>query len=276
LSQAYAEVIGDPIAHSKSPLIHRFWLAKLGIAADYRACHVRPDALASYFAGRRQERDWRGCNITVPHKVAAMRWVDEVDAEAQAVGAINTVVAGDRLTGHNTDVTGIREALAGVLDGSSFDDLLTGAVQVIGSGGAARAAGAAFRGSRLSFFNRSLEKAERLADEFSGGKGAAASLDQLAPPGQERCVLVNASSLGMSGNPEVPVDLARYPADTIVFDMVYAPLETGLLHAARQRGLRTIDGLAMLIGQAAAAFALFFGQPAPRQHDAELRELLTA
>ena len=293
----YAEVIGDPIAHSKSPLIHRFWLAKLRIEGDYRTCHVRADGLARYFTARRNDPAWRGCNITVPYKVSATSLLDRIDSLAHQVGAINTAIpthAG--LTGHNTDVAGIRESFASLEKMPLPPNHVATLIDVIGAGGAARAVGAAFRGGEITFYNRSLDKAVALANEFSAGSdhGFAQTLDSLrkGPPvndpafpdvrinrGEDQrysYIVINTSTMGMAGQPEVPIDLDWYPENTIVFDAVYAPLETGLLKAARDRGLRTIDGLHMLIGQAAAAFELFFGTPAPREHDAELRALLTA
>ncbi|MET0180565.1 MAG: shikimate dehydrogenase, partial [Novosphingobium sp.] len=250
----YAEVIGDPVAHSKSPLIHRFWLGKLGIDADYRTFHVRPAELAGYVARRREDAGWRGCNVTIPHKQAIVPLADRLAPEASRVGAVNTLVAtGADLIGHNTDVAGIREALAGLMHAGAERHR----IEVIGSGGAARAAAAAFPGAAITFVNRSLDKAEQLAGEVSQGSGSgrAESLAEWrAGAAPHDCTIaVNASSMGMAGQPEVPIDLRRYAPDTIVFDMVYAPLETGLLRAARQRGMRTVDGLAMLVGQAAAA-----------------------
>ena len=135
MSGLYAEVIGDPIAHSKSPLIHNFWLAKLGIDAEYRACLVKPEELADYFARRRGDAEWQGCNVTLPHKESIAALVDEVAAGVSAIGAINTVAktADGRLLGKNTDIDGIAAATAGIsLTGSE--------VVVIGAGGAARAA----------------------------------------------------------------------------------------------------------------------------------------
>lgn len=266
MKKPYAEVIGDPIAHSKSPLIHGFWLGRLGIDAEYRACHIRPEELEHYFAARRADPLWRGCNVTVPHKVAAMEWVDCLDGEALAIGAINTVTRDGGLVGHNTDIAGFLEPL-----GSRRFDCVT----VIGAGGAARAvlAGLAARGAQwISLQNRSVDKAQALLAEF-GLNGCAGSLGAAVPTAE---LLVNTSSLGMAGQPELPL-VEQYVADGgLVYDIVYAPLETRLLKAARARGQQTIDGLAMLIGQAAVAFELFFSQPAPREHDAELRELLTS
>ena len=269
--QAYAEVIGDPISHSKSPLIHNFWLGKLGIDAEYRACHVKPETLADYFAQRRGDAAWQGCNVTIPHKLAAMASVDTLSDDAQSIGALNTVTphgAGDSgsLAGYNTDCAGFLEPL-----GERQFDVVT----LIGAGGAARAvlAGLASRGARwVSLQNRNQAKAEALLADF-GLIGCVVGLGDPVRPAE---LLVNTSSLGMSGQPELPAVENGVVDGGLVYDIVYAPLETRLLKAARARGLATIDGLAMLIGQAAVAFELFFGQSAPREHDAELRALLTA
>ena len=267
MTRPYAEVIGDPIAHSKSPLIHNFWLAKLGIDAEYRKTHVRAAELADYFTRRREDAKWRGCNVTIPHKQAVVPHLDSLDARAEAVGAVNTIVAAG-LVGFNTDVAGIIEPLAEVA-------LAGREVAVIGAGGAARAAVAALQqlgAGEISLLNRTLGKAAELL-RVAGANRRALPLDA---PLDDVALVVNTSSLGMTGQAALALDLSRVADDCVVFDAVYAPLDTPLLIAARARGLRTIDGLHMLVGQAAAAFELFFGQPAPREHDAELRALLTA
>lgn len=297
MSRLYAEVIGDPITHSKSPLIHNFWLGKLGIDAEYRACHVKPWELANYFARRRGDAEWLGCNVTVPHKEAVLGFADGIDKEAQAVGALNTLVKrGGEISGYNTDVFGVREALNSVPSIPAPRNHVATLIEVIGAGGAARAAGAALHRQEITFYNRDKAKADSLADEFSHGAalGFSCGLDDLPKAkfvfdprypdvkenrGEDQrysFIIINASTLGMAALPEVPINLDCYPEDTIVFDMVYAPLETQLLSAARERGMRTVDGLKMLVAQAAAAFEKFFGQPAPREHDAELRALLTS
>ncbi|MEO6716653.1 MAG: shikimate dehydrogenase [Novosphingobium sp.] len=267
MSRPYAEVIGDPISHSKSPLIHNFWLGKLGIDAEYRHCHVKADELADYFAQRREDAAWQGCNITVPHKVAALAEVDIIGKAAKAIGAINTVTsAGGVLSGHNTDCAGFLEPLG---------DRSFNVVTVIGAGGAARAvlAGLAARGVQwVTLQNRSLDKAAALLAEFN----LTGSAKPLGADVRLAELLVNTSSLGMVGQPALPPVEQDVAPGGLVYDIVYAPLETRLLRAARERGLATIDGLSMLIGQAAAAFEKFFGQPAPRHHDAQLRKLLTS
>jgi shikimate dehydrogenase len=289
MTRPYAEVIGDPIAQSKSPLIHNFWLGKLGIDAEYRTCHVRPEELADYFTQRRGDAEWRGCNITMPHKQAVIDYVDQLDPLAERAGAANTIIRGNNgmLSGFNTDVSGVAEPLSAMPIGGYPDHIATYAY-IIGAGGAARGAIVGVENAGpfdIDIFNRTVEKAHPLAAMAGSAFGEAHPLEHLTAirnqedgPEDQRYshIIINASSMGMKGNPPVPIDLTRFYPDTIVFDMVYSPLETPLLAQARRLGLRTIDGLEMLVGQAAAAFEKFFGQPAPRQHDAELRELLTA
>lgn len=266
-ARPYAEVIGDPIAQSKSPAIHGFWLGKLGIDAEYRAAHVKPEELADYIAARRGDANWRGCNVTMPHKQAVMGLVDRLDSVAQQVGAVNTVmpVAG-KLIGDNTDVPGFAEHLLG----RTFERAL-----VIGAGGAARAVLEALRvmgvGS-VALMNRSEDKARDLLDEFGLGGEALGLGEVCAPAG----LLVNTSSLGMAGHPPLPDGLLdRVGAGGTVYDIVTTPLETELLKAAKARGFATIDGLSMLIGQADHAFRRFFGALPPREADAELRARIT-
>jgi shikimate dehydrogenase len=241
----YAEVIGDPIAHSKSPAIHGFWLETLGIEATYRATLVKD--LKGYFAARRTDPNWRGCNITAPHKQAVIPFLDE----ASPIGAVNCVIRdGDRLIGLNTDIDGVNEALAGA-------DL--GRIAVIGAGGAAKALRAA-----LGPATTIVTITRRTTDHGSLIAGAT--------------LIVNATPLGMDhAGPMPEALLAALPSaapGAIAFDMVYQPLDTMFLQAARGAGLRTVDGLTMLIGQARQAFRLFFGAEPPAEHDAELRHLL--
>ncbi|MGN6374754.1 MAG: shikimate dehydrogenase family protein [Sphingomonas sp.] len=270
MTKPYAEVIGDPIAHSKSPLIHGFWLEKLGIDAEYRRCHVTADELGDYFAARRDDPDWRGCNITIPHKQAALDLIDDRGGLRETIGAINTVARDEQgaLFGTNTDAAGFISPIADI-------DLAGQPVVVIGSGGAARAilfALARCGAGPVTMLARNPLKGAALLSHL-GLRGEVRPLDTPLPPA---ALLVNASSLGMTGQPPLDLDLAPLPKDAIVYDVVYAPLETGLLAAAEARGLETVDGLEMLVGQAALAFELFFGDAPPREHDAELRQLLIA
>jgi shikimate dehydrogenase len=266
----YAEVIGDPIAHSKSPRIHGFWLDQCGLRGSYRACHVRPDELRAYLAARSADPDWRGCNVTVPHKLAVLDHVADPGGVRGSVGAANTLFrgAGSALTATNTDIAGFWTPLADV-------DLTGQPVVVIGAGGAARAilfALAQVEVGSVTILNRNVLKASALLASF-GLKGQALPLDARVPPA---ALLVNASTLGMAGQPPLTIDLSPLPADALVYDIVYAPLVTDLIAQAEDRGLTTIDGLDMLVGQAAVAFELFFGVAAPRDHDDALRALLVA
>jgi len=266
----YAEVIGDPIVQSKSPVIHGFWLKALGIEAAYRKTHVTADELATFIANRRDDPAWRGCNITVPHKIAALELVEDRGDVRGTIGAINTIIRADDgvLVGTNTDAAGFYAPLADI-------DLTGQPVTVVGTGGAARAV--LFALSRMAtgpvtILARNPLKAAALLAAF-GLKGNALPIPAAAPPG---ALLVNTTTLGMIGQPPLDLDLGALPADAIVYDIVYAPLETPLLKAARARDLDTIDGLEMLVGQAAVAFELFFGQAPPRDRDEELRAVLTA
>lgn len=266
----YAEVIGDPVAHTRSPAIHGFWLAALGIDADYRATHVMPDRLGTYFADRRDDPSWRGCNITVPHKLAALDHVADPGGVRGTIGAINTVIRGEDGVpfGTNTDAGGFYAPL-------SDHDLAGAHIAVVGAGGAARAvlfALAKMDVARVTILNRSPLKAGALLAAF-GLRGDAVPLDAPLPPVD---LLVNTSVLGMRGQPPFAPELSVLPEHAVVYDIVYAPLETPLLAAARARGLATVDGLEMLIGQAALAFELFFGQAPPRDRDEELRDRLGA
>lgn len=267
---AYAEVIGDPIAHSKSPLIHKFWLDKCGLEGDYRTHHVAADALPAYFAKRRDDPDWRGCNITVPHKIAGLDHVADPGGVRTSIGAINTVIrdADGRLIGTNTDAAGFFAPIAGY-------DLDAMPVIVVGTGGAAHAVLFALSKANVgpvTLLARNPLKGAALLSRF-GLTGSVHPIDKALPPA---ALLVNASVLGMVGHAALDLDLSPLFDDALVYDIVYTPLATPLLQAARRRGLATVDGLEMLIGQAAVAFELFFGHAAPRDHDAELRALLTS
>ena len=271
----YAEVIGDPIAQSKSPLIHGFWLERLGIDGDYRASRIMTGGLPDFFARRRSDASWRGCNVTIPHKQAVPGFCDEIDEIASSIGAVNTIwrdPAG-RLCGTNTDIEGVREAIAEA-------DPATGHAVVLGAGGAARAAFAAL-GSGGWRQTRILARDATKAREAASSCGLSAQIEPFeAHTGAfaRAALVINATQLGMTGQNEMPAfvlqELAQLSGDAVVFDMVYAPLETRLLSAARALALTPVDGLAMLIGQAARGFELFFGNPAPRDCDAELREKL--
>ena len=283
MSAPYAEVIGDPIAQSKSPLIHGFWLERSGIEGDYRRQHVTADALPQYLAERRGDPDWRGCNVTMPHKQAVLPLLDRLDPVAEKVGAVNTIVRDHAgvLTGHNTDVGGFLEPIRDIL----AERHLFRMARVIGTGGAARAviAGLAGQGFTLVLAGRDPAKAQRLLDELGGdGEHFTPPLAHFAEPtdfafdDREQCLdlVVNASPLGMAGQPPLAFAISHAPPGSVVYDIVTDPVDTVLLQQARAAGFRTIDGFAMLIGQAAQAFTLFFGAEPPRRDDAKLRALL--
>ncbi|MEI6484697.1 MAG: shikimate dehydrogenase [Sphingomonadales bacterium] len=268
IEPAVAGVIGWPIKHSKSPLIHRFWLGKLGLDGDYSRFPVAPERIGDFLKAL-PAMGLRGVNVTIPHKLAVMNHLDAITLAAQAVGAVNTITvsATGQLTGHNSDVLGITGPAGAAIAGRPM--------LLIGSGGAARAAVAAARigGASALWIMARNQAAAAALQATSGLPGGVLAMD--APLPGDAGLVFNATSLGMTGQPPLDVDLAPLPADAVVFDAVYAPLATGLLTAARARGHAAIDGLAMLIGQAAEAFRLFYAAEAPREHDAELRALLT-
>lgn len=281
----YAEVIGDPIAQSKSPVIHGFWLEKLGLEGRYDRAHVTADGLAEYLAARRGNPDWRGCNVTMPHKQAVIPLLDRLDPLAERIGAVNTIVPEDgALVGYNTDAPGFLEPLRADLAQTHYFRM----ARVLGTGGAARAIVAALADEHavIVLSGRDVEKARRLLDELDPqGEHHVAPLDHFADAtdfvfdDREGCfdLVVNASSLGMSGQPPLAFDMSHAPPGSVFYDIVTSPLETEFLKAARAAGFRTVDGLSMLIGQADHAFRRFFGAVPPRgEADVELRERLLA
>jgi len=283
MSLPYAEVIGDPIAQSKSPAIHTHWLREAGIVGEYRACHVRAQGLADYLSARRGDAEWRGCNVTMPHKQAVIPLLDRLDPLAARIGAVNTIVPeDDALVGYNTDAGGFLEPLRPQLDRRHLFRM----ARVLGTGGAARAivAALAAEGVVIVLAGRDPAKARSLLEELDpAGEHHAVDLAHFARAtdfafdDREGCfdLVVNASPLGMAGQPPLALDLSHVPPGSIVYDIVTNPLDTPLLQAARQAGFRTVDGLSMLIGQAALAFERFFGVTPPREPgDADLRDQL--
>lgn len=269
----FAEVIGDPVAHSKSPIIHKYWLETLGIDGDYLRTQVAAGELAGFLDDRRADLGWRGCNVTIPHKEHVVRLLDRVDAGAQAIGAVNCVTReSGLLVGYNTDIDGVAAALESTeLEGRN--------AALIGAGGGARAVVAclANRGvACLTIIARSAERAEALR---------AIASDMLVVPfdrAEEACrdsrAIINASPLGMVGANPMPRSLLdavrKHAAGATIFDLVTTPAETEFLAAGRLGGGLPVDGLTMLVGQARRAFELFFGAPPPTA-TGRLRELLT-
>lgn len=266
----YAEVIGDPISHSKSPLIHDFWAKGFSPESRprYRATKVPTGALADYLAARRQDPDWLGCNVTRPHKQAILDLVPETSGLRSWLGAANLVLARGGLSAINSDYDGVRRPLLSCrLEGKR--------AIVIGAGGAARAALAALRDLKpasVSIMSRSPATAAALIEAF----GLAGESLPLGAPIPEAELLINATPLGMAGEPALDVDLSPLVRRATVFDMVYEPAMTRLLEQASSRGLATIDGLTMLIEQAAISFELFHEVRLDRDQDVELRRLLTS
>lgn len=254
-----AGIMGWPVAHSRSPTLHNYWLEKSGLPGAYVQLPVAPGKLDIALPGL-AALGFRGCNITIPHKVDALRFVNEVDANAKRMGAINTIVvqADGSLKGFNNDGFGYIQSL---LDAKPDWRADTGPVTVLGAGGAARAVvlSLADRGAReIRLLNRTAEKAQALADEF-GAPVKALPWSERHAALADVALLVNTTSQGMHGNPALSLDLDALPRHALVSDVVYVPLETPLLAAARQRGNPTVNGLGMLLNQARPAFHAWFG-----------------
>jgi shikimate dehydrogenase len=269
MSVKRACVIGHPVAHSRSPAIHKYWLAEHKIAGDYGREDVAPEDIAAFLAGF-ADRGYVGANVTVPHKEAAFA-AAEADAVSHALGAVNTLwFEGRRLFGTNTDVHGF---LANLDEQQPGWDRRTRFAVVLGAGGAARAVlhGLLERSvERIALVNRTPARAEALAAHF-GARVRPGGFDELDAALVDADLLVNATSLGMQGAPSLEVNIDRLKPGAVVYDIVYVPLETPLLKAARARGHPTVDGLGMLLHQAAPAFERFFGvrprvTPALRRH----------
>jgi shikimate dehydrogenase len=250
-------VMGHPIAHSRSPMIHGHWLATLGIAGTYELEDIAPEDFDEFLA-HFQAHGYIGGNVTVPHKEAAYRLVGRRDPLAEAVGAVNTVwLEHGELVGGNSDPYGFI---------SNLDDRAPGwevagcRAVILGAGGSARAATYALlqRGIVVALVNRTLARAQDLATKF-GPKVTAhgvAALPVLLPAAD---LLVNCTSQGMVGQPRLALDLDALKPSAVVYDIVYVPLETELLAAARRRGHRTADGTGMLLQQAGFGFHKWFG-----------------
>jgi shikimate dehydrogenase len=264
-------VIGWPIEHSRSPLIHNYWLKAYGIAGEYRREAVAADQFPA-FVQSLAARGYAGANVTVPHKEAALA-LSRPDDRARAVGAANTLWLDGVLRSTNTDVEGFLDNLDAGIPGW---DGHGGQAVVLGAGGAARAVvfGLLERGfERIVATNRTPRRAEALRERF-GERVHVSGWDERHAMLADAALLVNTTTLGMAGQPELALDVGRLPHHAIVAELVYAPLVTPLLHAARSRGLRTADGLGMLLHQAVRGFLLWFGKKP--EVTAELRELLEA
>lgn len=272
-----AGVIGWPVHQSKSPIIHGHWLAACGIDGTYGRFPVRPGD-AGLAIRAMVSLGIVGLQATMPHKRACYEAVDTLTDAARALGAVNTVTLlhDGSLQGHNTDLAGFVEPLAEV-------DIRGRVVTVFGAGGAAAAVlvGLAAKSpARINVINRSAAGIEKLlldvGDSLGSVRVETGGWEQAEAMIKDNALVVNASALGMTGQPGLTVSLAPLPDDALVYDIVTSPHETELLKAASLRGLATRDGLGMLIGQAREAFALFFGQEAPKDQETAIRRALIA
>jgi shikimate dehydrogenase len=250
-------VVGWPVKHSRSPLIHSYWIKQYNLDAAYRCEEIAPEAFADFIA-HLSERGYVGANITIPHKEAALA-MSEPDDRARAIGAANTLwYDSGHLLSTNTDVEGFTANLDAWVPGW---EQRAGDAVVLGAGGSARAVvyGLIERGiGKIHLVNRTPERAAALQARF--GQAVQSAHESALPHLLSRAaLLVNTTSLGMTGQPPLTVDLEPLPRHAVVADLVYAPLETPLLAAARARGLATADGLGMLLHQAVRGFQLWFG-----------------
>jgi shikimate dehydrogenase len=264
-------LIGWPAAHSRSPLIHHYWLRTLGIEGGYNIEAVPPEGFAE-FVLRLSAHGFVGANVTLPHKERALA-LSVPDARARAVGAANTLwYEGRELRSTNTDIEGFINNLdASAKDWDRIDEAL-----VLGAGGSSRAVvfGLVERGiRRVHLANRTVERARALADQF-GETVRPIAWEMIGDALPQAGLLVNTTSLGMHGQPALEIDANLLPSQAIVADLVYVPLETPLLAAARARGLKTADGLGMLLHQAVRGFELWFGRRP--EVTSELRALVEA
>ncbi|MEQ8440768.1 MAG: shikimate dehydrogenase [Alphaproteobacteria bacterium] len=271
-----AGVIGTPIAHSLSPVIHGYWLEMAGLPGRYVKREIPVESFAADFRRLLTIEGWVGMNVTVPHKEAAFAACDRLDDAARRLGAVNTVIRHEDgvIEGRNTDLYGFRASLEASPD---WPQVRTGTAFVLGAGGAARAVVAALQDvgfADIQIVNRNPARAEALARDLMDGTWG--GLSARARDGLEQSLgdcdlLVNTTSLGMEGQPPLDIDLRRLPETTLVADIVYRPLETGLLATARARGNPVVDGLGMLLHQAVPGFQAWFKPPVAPTVDAELR-----
>jgi shikimate dehydrogenase len=261
---ALAGVMGWPVGHSLSPRLHGFWLRQHRIDGAYVALAVAPGRLEQALLAL-PAMGFRGVNLTIPHKEPALALVDRITATASRVGAVNTVIVEqDGLLGENTDGYGF---MASLLAGAPGWQASAGPAVLLGAGGAARAIAVALIDAgapELRLVNRTLARAEALAGKLADIAGAHGTALTAVPWQDENALagaalLVNTTSLGMTGQPPLAIDLAALPTKALVTDIVYNPLETRLLAAARARGHPVVDGLGMLLHQARPGFRAWFG-----------------
>ncbi|MDD2325920.1 MAG: shikimate dehydrogenase [Alphaproteobacteria bacterium] len=257
-----AGVMGWPVGHSRSPRLHGYWLTRYGLDGAYIPLPVKPDKIGEALRAL-PVLGLRGANLTIPHKETAIPFLDEIDDLARRVGAVNTAIVREdgSLLGTNTDVFGFSQNL--LTAGFSGQDSKKAAT-VLGAGGAARAVIVALEDmgfESITIVNRSLDKAEKLRDNLQQGKKLSVQpWDKLAGLLEQSSLLVNTTSLGMVGQPELEIDLSPLPLQAWVTDIVYTPLMTSLLSEAKKRGNPVVDGLGMLLHQGRPGFAAWFGK----------------
>jgi shikimate dehydrogenase len=269
-------VIGWPIEHSRSPLIHNYWMNHHGIASFYERKPVEPSHLHEFVRGL-PGSDYLGCNVTLPHKKAVLSFLDEVDERTHKIGAVNTIsVRGGRLIGTNTDGEGFLNNLK--QSGIALNYKTLDAV-ILGAGGAALAVIAALLEKnvrRIRLINRTMERALAIRETF--GERVEPVPWARQPEVMSDCgLLVNSTSLGMHGQPALAIDLRGLPQTSVVTDLVYVPLETDLLAEARRRGNPVVGGLGMLIHQAVKGFELWYGvrpEVTPELYDIVARDIV--
>ncbi len=269
-----AAVIGFPISQSLSPFIHNHWFKQCGIEGEYEAIEVAPENLETAVQNLVAE-GYAGFNVTVPHKTEIIQYLDKVAPLARQMGAVNTVKIGEdgSLTGFNTDGIGLVKHLKDTVPEFPKDK----PALIIGAGGAARAAALGLANENLPMVmitNRTKEKAEAIAAEVGRGRIAVVDYNAREEAVSAAGLIVNTTTLGMTGQPLLELDLSSAASDTVVYDIVYKPLKTNLLSQAENRGLKIVDGLGMLVHQGAAAFKIWFGEDV--EFDTVLREKLEA
>jgi shikimate dehydrogenase len=260
-----AGIMGWPVAHSRSPLLHGFWLDEAGIDGAYVPLPVRPEQIAEALRAL-PILGFRGVNLTIPHKQAALSVADRVDPLARRIGAVNTIIVAPdgTLEARNTDAFGFRENLR---ESAPNWDPAAGPAVILGAGGSARAVVAALAdagAAEIRIVNRTLCRAEALARDLAIAttKITVHPWREVTAVQEDAGLLVNTTSLGMIGEPPLVVDLSRLPPAAPVVDIVYVPLETDLLTAARRCGHPVVDGLGMLLHQGRPGFEAWFGAPA--------------
>ncbi len=257
-----AGVMGWPVEHTKSPRLHTYWLQKYDIDGAYIPMPV-PEGKLEQAIKALPVLGFRGCNVTIPHKEEAMKYVDTVDSVAKRAGALNTIIVQEdgKMEGLNTDVFGFMENLK--VAGFEYDPSFPVAT-LLGAGGAARAIMVGlqdFGYKEIRIVNRNKTRAEEMAKSVGGkSKISILGMDETEKALKNTGLLINATSLGMDGHQPLDINLSHLPREAWVTDAVYVPLETALIRQARQKHLRAVDGLGMLLHQARAGFKAWFGQ----------------